>query len=181
MQMPRLVHRNPAYRKHRASGQAVVTIDGKFHYLGPHGSRASRIQYDRLIAEWLRISDNEARESEPVKPVGKAFIEAVLPFLSEHVRTMVRLELLTGMRPGEVCTICGRDLDTAGKVWLYTPVQHKNRHRGMKRIIYLGPLAQELVKPFLKPDLSAPLFSPAESEAVRRQAAHEARTTPRGS
>ena len=27
--MPRLVHRNPKYSKHRASGQAVVTIDGR--------------------------------------------------------------------------------------------------------------------------------------------------------
>jgi len=43
----------PSYRKHRPSGQAVCTIGGKDHYLGPHGSKASRIEYDRLITEWL--------------------------------------------------------------------------------------------------------------------------------
>jgi integrase len=43
----------PKYRKHRASGQAVVTISGRDHYLGPHGSKASRLEYDRLIGEWL--------------------------------------------------------------------------------------------------------------------------------
>jgi hypothetical protein len=32
--MPRLVHKNPTYRKHRASGQAIVTIDGKDLYFG---------------------------------------------------------------------------------------------------------------------------------------------------
>jgi integrase len=43
----------PTYRKHRASGQAVVTLSGADHYLGPHGSKASKAEYDRLITEWL--------------------------------------------------------------------------------------------------------------------------------
>ncbi|MEY4566255.1 MAG: hypothetical protein RLY14_1225 [Planctomycetota bacterium] len=51
--MPSLNSSVPAYRFHRASGQAVVTIAGKDHYLGPHGTKASKIEYDRLIAEWL--------------------------------------------------------------------------------------------------------------------------------
>lgn len=52
--MPRISgHSVPKYRKHRASGQAVVTINGHDHYLGPHGTKASRIEYDRLITEWL--------------------------------------------------------------------------------------------------------------------------------
>ncbi len=51
--MPRLVHQVPKYRKHRTSGQAVVTIAGKDHYLGPHGTKASRMLYDRLVAEYL--------------------------------------------------------------------------------------------------------------------------------
>ena len=43
----------PKYRKHQASGQAVVTISGRDHYLGPHGTKASRLEYDRLVCEWL--------------------------------------------------------------------------------------------------------------------------------
>jgi len=50
--MPRLVRSLPKYRKHRASGQAVVTLDGKDFYLGPHGTAASRQEYDRLVGEW---------------------------------------------------------------------------------------------------------------------------------
>ena len=46
-------HSIPKYRKHRSSGQAIVTIAGRDHYLGPHGTKASRIEYDRLITEWL--------------------------------------------------------------------------------------------------------------------------------
>ena len=43
----------PKYSKHKASGQAVVTIGGTDHYLGPHGTKASLIEYDRLIGEWI--------------------------------------------------------------------------------------------------------------------------------
>lgn len=51
--MPRLLQSVPKYRKHRASGQAVCTINGRDYYLGPYGSKASRIEHDRLISEWL--------------------------------------------------------------------------------------------------------------------------------
>lgn len=51
--MPKLTVSVPKYRKHRASGQAIVTINGRDHYLGVHGSKASRIEYDRLIGQWV--------------------------------------------------------------------------------------------------------------------------------
>ncbi|MCC6492158.1 MAG: site-specific integrase [Pirellulales bacterium] len=51
--MPRLSQAVPKYQKHRASGQAVVTINGRDYYLGPHGATASKVEYDRLITEWL--------------------------------------------------------------------------------------------------------------------------------
>jgi len=55
--MPRLVHATPKYRLHRASGQAIVTIQGKDRYLGRYGSKSSKAEYDRLIAEWLQPGD----------------------------------------------------------------------------------------------------------------------------
>jgi integrase len=45
--------KTPSYCLHKASGQAVVRIDGKDHYLGIHGSAESYREHDRLIAEWL--------------------------------------------------------------------------------------------------------------------------------
>jgi len=44
--------RIPSYRHHKASGQAVVTIDGRDIYLGKFKSAASRAEYNRIIAEW---------------------------------------------------------------------------------------------------------------------------------
>lgn len=43
----------PSYRRHKQSGQAIVTLSGRDHLLGPHNSKQSRQKYDRLIAEWL--------------------------------------------------------------------------------------------------------------------------------
>ncbi len=56
--MPRLSRSVPRYRKHRPSGQAIVTLSGRDHYLGPHGTRVSRHAYDRLVGEWLENGRN---------------------------------------------------------------------------------------------------------------------------
>jgi len=49
--MPRSSNFVPKYCRHKASGQAVVTIAGRDHYLGPWRSQSSRHEYDRLIGE----------------------------------------------------------------------------------------------------------------------------------
>jgi integrase len=88
---------------------------------------------------------------------------------------MVELQWVVGMRPGEVCAIRGCDIDMTGKQWIYTPVQHKNQYRGHRLEYYLDAAAQEIIKPFLKPDVTAYLFSPADAEADRRAKIHKQR------
>ena len=44
--------RTPGYRLHRPSGRAVVTLNGKDHYLGVHGTKESKAEYKRLVAEY---------------------------------------------------------------------------------------------------------------------------------
>jgi len=285
----------PSYRHHKPSGQGVVTLNGKDHYLGPWQSEASKTEYKRLLAEWiaagktttatgiesqvsiivaelltaylaeaeiayakngqptshlhnirdaliplrelyateavatfsplklkavretmvkrglcrstinkhvgtikrifkwgtenelvpatvfhalqavsgLRRGRSAAKESVPVKPVPDAYVEAALVHVSAQVAAMVRLQQLTGMRPGEVTIMRGCDLDMTGKVWTYTPSTHKTEHHGIERPVYLGPKAQDIVKPFLKSDLAAHLFDPRDAmetfNAQRRQ------------
>ena len=45
--------RVPAYRLHKPSGQAVVTLNGQDHYLGRHDTQASRDAYNERIVTWL--------------------------------------------------------------------------------------------------------------------------------
>lgn len=293
--------RTPSYCRHKASGQAVVTIDGRDLYLGPYGSLASRAEYDRIIAEWLgngrtlptrpaggapadltvneilirylRFADGyyvkngkptteatcirqsirplrelygdtpardfgplalkavrermiaadlcraecnkrtgrivrafkwavenelvppsvyhglkavaglrkgrcEAREKPPIKPVPEAFVEAVRPVVSRQVRAMIDLQRLTGMRPGEVVQMRTCDLDTSGAVWVYTPPSHKTEHHGKERPIYLGPRAQEVLRPWLRLDTTAPLFNPTEAMAEKSAERRAGRKTP---
>ncbi|MFN7889145.1 MAG: hypothetical protein ACK5OC_02535, partial [Pirellula sp.] len=56
--MPKLTTSVPKYRKHRASGQAIVTINGRDHYLGPHNSKTSKVLYDQLVNQWLASHRN---------------------------------------------------------------------------------------------------------------------------
>jgi integrase len=286
----------PSYRKHKPTGQAVVTLNGRDHYLGRYGTAASQVEYDRVVKEWLaagrqlpqnnhertinelilaywwhvqtyyvkdgkptnevdtirqalrplkalygntpaagfgplalaavrqkmieldwcrthlnkqlsRIKGlfkwgesqeliprnschwletvtglkkdrSEARESEPVRPVPEAYVDAVLPHVSPQVAAMISLQRLTAMRPGEVTAIRACDLETSGRVWVYRPESHKTEHHGKTREIYLGPQAQEVLKQWLKPNTQTYLFSPAEAEGMRSVRRRRCRKTP---
>ena len=315
--MPKLANSSPKYRRHKASGQAVVTIGGKDIYLGPHGSKASKAEYDRLVGEWLvsgrRLAPTEhaeaptvaelsaayilwaeryyrkngkptrtieririalrvlrqpyghtsvaafgplalqaiqqqlvregrslapatpaakgktkrvrpksrpyinclveevrrlfkwgvaqelvpasvlhglsavrglsrgrtdAPEPKPVLPVDDATVEATLPHLPPIVADMVRLQRLTAMRPGEVCILRPCDVDRSGDVWLYRPAEHKTEHHGRDRVVFLGPRAQAILRPYLLRDSQAYCFSPRESIAKHRAELREHRKSP---
>src|SRR5439155_1693280 len=60
----------------------------------------------------------------------------------------------------------------------YTPARHKTLYRGHSRVVYLGPKAQEILRPWLRTDLAAYLFQPVEAEAWRREQRHAKRKTP---
>jgi len=111
----------------------------------------------------LRRGRSAARETSPVRPVRHEFVEAVLPFVAPPVAAMIQLQRLTGMRSGELVIMRGCDLDMSREVWLYTPSDHKNQWREQSKVIPLGPRAQEVVRPFLKLETSAYLFSPQEA------------------
>jgi integrase len=286
--MPNLKNKPPSYCFHKASGQAVVWLDGRTHYLGTYGSPESHAAYRRLIAEravalpfasasqqipvdvrsdlrlnelllaymefareyyvkngkptgehrnmedairplrdlyegtrvwdfgpaalravrdrmvaanlsrkvvnarinrirrifkWgverelvdpsvlqglqsvapLKEGRSKARESERVKPVDQKYIDAVLTVVTRQVQAMIRLQLVTGMRPGEVILMRGIDIDMSGKIWEYRPASHKTQHHGIDRVVFLGPRAQELLRDWLRADVQAYLFSPREA------------------
>jgi integrase len=125
------------------------------------------VHHGLKAVSWLRRGRSEARESPPVRPVAEAFVEAVRPHVSHQVWAMIELQRLTGMRPGEACQMRTCDLDTSGKVWVYTPGSHKTEHHDRERHVYLGPQAQAVLRSWLKTDLAAYLFSPREAMEQR--------------
>jgi integrase len=90
--MPRLVHKPPKYSKHKASGQAVVTIAGTDVYLGRYGSKESREAYDRAVAEWLAAGRSApAQKSARALATGDGLSVATLLLqFWRHARTYYR-------------------------------------------------------------------------------------------
>jgi integrase len=126
----------------------------------------------------LQRGRSKAKESQPVRPVPPALVNETLPYLRPQVAAMVQLQLLTGMRPGEVTTMRGIDLDMRGTVWLYTPAEHKTAHHGHTRAIAIGPRAQAILRPWLRPNVTEFLFQPREAEAARHAERRQQRHTP---
>jgi integrase len=297
--MPILKEALPKYRKHKASGQAVVTIRGQDFYLGPWNTKASHTEYDRIIAEYLTagrqlpvkgaeaadltiveilarykrfakayyrkngkstgewenvehavtpllrlygrtpvqnfgplalkavrqtmIEDGLTRqginarinrikrvfrwavseelapatlvhalatvagleagrtsapETVPIAPVSDEVVGKTLPHLPGVVADMVRFQRLTGCRPGEVCQLRPKDVDRSQEVWQYRPASHKTQHHDMERVIFIGPKAQDVLRPYLLRPADAYCFSPVESRKQWLEARHAARKTP---
>ena len=108
--MPVLKEALPKYRKHKASGQAIVTIQGHDFYLGPWNSKASRIEYDRIIAEYLA-----AGRQLPIKgsQASDLTVVEVLAALQKYAKAYYR-------KNGEP-TGSGRTSSTrSGRYWLCT-------------------------------------------------------------
>ncbi len=76
-------------------------------------------------------------------------VPAVLPYVAPPVAAMIRLQMLTATRPGEIVVMRAIDIDMSGDVWVYEPHTHKNRWRGHRRQIMLGPKAKAIIRPFL--------------------------------
>lgn len=157
---------------------AIGTIKRMFRWATENELLPSNVFHALQSVTGLKAGRSEAPESEPVQPVADAHALAILPLVSRQVGAMIQLQLITAMRPGEACAMRGCDLDTTTKLWAYKPAEHKIQHHGHDRVVYLGPQAQQIIKPFLKLDPRAYLFDPREAEAERLAKLHAARVTP---
>lgn len=126
----------------------------------------------------LRAGRSAAREPVPVRPVADAVVDATLPHLPVVVADMVRLQRLTGMRPGELCELRPCDLDRSQDIWTYRPASHKTEHHGRDRVVFLGAQSQAILLMYLARSARSRCFRPVDSEAKRRAALTAARVTP---
>ena len=115
----------------------------------------------------LRRGRSAAKEPKPIKPVPVGDINAIKDIVSRQIWAMIQLQLVTGMRPGEVCIMRLADIRISDDVWEYRPAEHKTQHHGRDRVIFLGPKAQEILQPFLTTDRERYLFSPAAAQNER--------------
>lgn len=104
-----------------------------------------------------------------VTPVAEQVVRATCDHLPPSLAAMVWLQWYAGARPGEVCRITTREIDTSGELWEYRPSQHKSLHHNHERVIVIGPRAQEALRPYLRRELDAPLFTPRMAHDERNE------------
>jgi integrase len=126
----------------------------------------------------LQRGRSDARETDPVLPVPRSIVEETLPHMRPMTADMVRLQLETGCRSGELVIIRACDIDMTGDVWLYRPTQHKTLHRGHGRVVPIGPKGQQIIRRYLKLDTAAYLFSPADCVAKHQEEKRAKRKSP---
>jgi integrase len=86
------------------------------------------------------------RDSVPRSPVDQQRFDAILPHMTAPMRALVIFARLTASRPGEVARLrLSEVIDRDQPVWLYRPLQHKNRWRGHERWIEVGTKAQAVI------------------------------------
>ena len=103
--MPRLTHKLPSYRRHRPSGQAVVTLGGRDHYLGRHGTPESKTRYEQLIAEWLASHRQLPISPTSAPSLGLSINELFLVYW-EHARAYYKKGGRPTSQPGLIRLAC---------------------------------------------------------------------------
>ncbi len=116
------------------------------------------------------LQPGEGRQNAERSAVPEASIEAVLPHLPPVIADILRVQLLTGMRPGEVCKMRAGDLRTTreefgkvshlhdGEMWLYVMTEHKTARKVGTRAIPLGAEEQEILGKYISDDPAAPIW-----------------------
>jgi integrase len=118
----------------------------------------------------LRAHRSEARETQRILPVSEGLVGDTLPHLSPTVADLIRVQLLTGARSGEICRLRTADVDMSGSVWIFRPRHHKTIHRGLNRVVCIGPAAQAILRKYLSLNTEDYMFSPRRSmEAFRAE------------
>jgi len=124
--------------------------------------------HELAALDGLRIGELSVREMPRVPPVAAEHVEATLPYLRPPVAAMIRLQMLAGMRPGEVLVLKPGQIRKTDGLWVYEPETHKNSWREQTRTVYLGPKAQAVLAPFMERGADAYCFSPREAGRASR-------------
>ncbi len=168
----------PKQRSRQYINKSMKRILRLFKWAAGQGMVPVTVHQTLKCVDPLKRGRTQAREAEPVSVVDPKLVTATLRHLTPVLRDMVQFQLLVGCRPGELVKITPAMVDRSSKVWRITLSDHKTAYRGLSRTLYVGPQAQQILKPYLLRDENAACFSPQESEKQRLALKHEARKTP---
>ena len=126
----------------------------------------------------LRKGKTTARESQKVTSIPWDDVQAVEPFVSPVIWSMICVQYFSGMRSSELTQLMECDLDRSDAVWVYRPRKHKTDYLNLDKIICFGPKAQEVLCSYFNGDPETFLFQPAMAMEWHHKQRAAARTTP---
>ena len=106
----------------------------------------------------LLAGRTEAKDNPPRTGVSSEHINAVRDDVSELVKDLTDLQLLTGARSGELTGLNPGMIDRSGPVWLAKIADHKTVHHGYVRTLAFGPQAQVILGKYLLASPNQALF-----------------------
>ena len=114
----------------------------------------------------LHEGRSPARESQPVPQADFSDVLKTIEFCHKTVSDMIRVQLLSGMRPKEVRLMRSCDIDRSDDIWVYIPHEYKTSYKGKHRTITIPPESQAILIPYLIDKEEQPesyLFSPGDA------------------
>lgn len=125
------------------------------------------------IVKGLKANRSAAPEREPVEAAPLADVLKAAEAANRVVAAMIRLQLWSGMRPGEVAGLMPGEIDRTAEPWVADlSKRFKMAYRGLKRRVHLGPRCREILSGLARWDEpDEPVFRPkdtVEDERKRR-------------
>lgn len=120
--------------------------------------------------ENLKMGRCRSREEEENTPVSWEIVQRTIEKLTPVTRAMLLMMWHTGARGAEVRLMRPMDISREGDVWIYRPIEHKTELYGHDRTIFLGPQAQDILRPWLVRPAERFCFCPQESTRYKELA-----------
>jgi integrase len=147
-----------------------------FNWAASEGHISWDIAKNLECVENLKKGRSQAPDKPKVKPVADDIVCATIQCLPRVVGDMVKLQWLTGMRPGEIFCMKWENINSSDDIWLYSPETHKTEHHDIERIIPLNRSCQMILERYQDTPEDQIIFSPkrtirekAEERAAKRK------------
>jgi integrase len=146
--VPQVIQARDAWRAKGICRRKINQHVGRIKRVWRWGLERGLVPADNFqsISSISGLRPGEAYDPPRVVPISKDRVLAIKGKVTPPIWAMIRLQWLTGMRPGEVLTMRWCDINLEGRVWEYRPQSHKTEHHGAERVVYLGPRSQRLLK-----------------------------------
>jgi integrase len=151
-------------RKSRNYINAVAArVKRMFKWAAAEGLVSPSIYHGLSVVPGLRRGRSEAVETAPKQPATWEQVSSVKDELSATVWAMCQLQWLTGVRSQSICHARVKQFDQTCQPWEWRPV-HKTEGLGHALVVFVGPQAQAVLKPFMRGDY---LFQPKHLNGER--------------